>query len=186
MRTFDPSVSLFVRGDDLFASYQASYLEGEPRNGYDPDTKRLTDELVSVLGGPVQAGIEEETPEGADAGEWLSWPLAVVGMKLIRRAFPSLRRTHPWAIVHSGGRATVFGCLCGSTHTTSTDWGGRTRLHVLEWQEEHDDCADELAALVAEGRARLYSRIGYVGHVLISMPVIQEQAPEKSESQDPL
>jgi hypothetical protein len=48
--------------------------------------------------------------------------------------------------VRSGGRATVFACLCGSVHTASTDWRGRHAQHVREWEREHEGCAAELVA----------------------------------------
>lgn len=62
----------------------------------------------------------------------------------------SHRRTGVTAIIHSGGKRTVFGCLCGSRHTTSTDWDGRNAKHVVEWQEQHEgDCAFLFQRLVA-------------------------------------
>ena len=67
-------------------------------------------------------------------------------METIRRAFPVLRRTNPTAIIHNGGARTIFGCLCGSTHTTSTDWKGRDASHVWQWRIEHADCGDRIAA----------------------------------------
>lgn len=51
-------------------------------------------------------------------------------IKIIRDKFPTLRRTSSTAIVRSGGRATVFGCLCGSYHTTSTDYRGRAEARL--------------------------------------------------------
>lgn len=66
-------------------------------------------------------------------------------MKFLRSRFPTMRRTRATAIVHSGGRRTIFGCLCGREHTASTDWNGRAAKHVIEWRAEHDDCAIKLA-----------------------------------------
>jgi hypothetical protein len=67
-------------------------------------------------------------------------------MKTIRKAYPEMRRTRATAIVHSGEKRTVFGCLCGAYHTTSTDWNGRNAKHVREWREKHDACAARIAA----------------------------------------
>lgn len=70
----------------------------------------------------------------------------------LRRAFPRLRRTRSTAIIHSGGRQTIFGCLCGAEHTTSTEWHGRDAVHVAVWRQEHEDCAARLAAEYEAGR----------------------------------
>ena len=51
---------------------------------------------------------------------------------------PTLRRTAPTAIVHSGSRQTIFDCLCGSRHTCATDFNGRAAKHVREWQKLHN------------------------------------------------
>jgi len=61
-------------------------------------------------------------------------------MLLIRSKFPKLRRTEPTAIIHSGGNQTIYDCLCGSRHTTSTNWNGRNAKHVKDWKNEHADC----------------------------------------------
>jgi hypothetical protein len=66
-------------------------------------------------------------------------------MTLLRKLFPKMRRTASTAITHSGGRQTIFGCLCGARHTTSTDWNGRNARHVGEWQGEHAKCCITLA-----------------------------------------
>ena len=58
----------------------------------------------------------------------------------------SYRRTGATAITHSGGKQTIFGCLCGSRHTTSTDWYGRSAKHVQDWQEQHETSCGELYA----------------------------------------
>lgn len=55
----------------------------------------------------------------------------------MQRAARALRRTGPTAIEHSGGTQTIFGCICGSRHTASTDWDGRNAKHVKEWQGKH-------------------------------------------------
>ena len=61
----------------------------------------------------------------------------------------SLRRTGATAIIHSGGRQTIFGCLCGSRHTASTDWNGRSALHVTNWQAEHEaSCGSRFARVI--------------------------------------
>jgi len=66
-------------------------------------------------------------------------------MTILRRAFPLMRRSCATAIIHSGGKRTIFGCLCGSQHTTSTDWHGRDAKHVQTWQDEHAECAIKIA-----------------------------------------
>ena len=50
----------------------------------------------------------------------------------------SLRRTGATAIIHSGGKRTIFGCLCGATHTASTEWNGRNAKHVTDWIQQHE------------------------------------------------
>jgi hypothetical protein len=72
-------------------------------------------------------------------------------IQMIRKAFPAMRRTASTAIIHSGGKRTIFGCLCGATHTTSTDWDGRNAKHVREWREQHAACAARIAAELAAG-----------------------------------
>ena len=72
-------------------------------------------------------------------------------MIAIRRAFPRLRRTSATAIIHSGGKQTIFGCLCGAKHTCATDWNGRDSKHVAVWCREHEACADAIAARLAKG-----------------------------------
>jgi hypothetical protein len=62
-------------------------------------------------------------------------------MTTIRKRFPRLRRTAATAIIKSGSRQAIYGCLCGSTHSTSTDYRGRHALHVREWEHAHADCA---------------------------------------------
>ena len=64
----------------------------------------------------------------------------VAALKIWRAAHPLARRTRATAICHNGGAKTVFDCVCGSTHSTSTDWNGREARHVLVWREEHDNC----------------------------------------------
>lgn len=63
----------------------------------------------------------------------------------LKKGWPQLRRTASTAIIHSGGKQTIFGCLCGSRHTCATDWNGRDSKHVQDWQQEHCDCAIHLA-----------------------------------------
>lgn len=72
-------------------------------------------------------------------------------MTILRTNWPALRRTESTAIVHCGGKQTIFGCLCGSRHTTSTDWNGREAKHVQEWQQEHEDCCIDLATRFQKG-----------------------------------
>ncbi len=88
-------------------------------------------------------------------------------MAIIRRIFPSLRRSRPTAIVHSGGKQTVFGCLCGGTHTCATDFGGRDAKHVQEWLSDHADCAERMATIAALPGASLQRRrAGVNGHTI--------------------
>lgn len=69
----------------------------------------------------------------------------------IRKVFPRMRRTAATAIIHSGGKRTIFGCLCGSQHTTSTDWHGRDAKHVQDWRDVHSDCAVKIAERLDAG-----------------------------------
>lgn len=62
----------------------------------------------------------------------------------MKSAACALRRTGATAIEHSGGRQTIFGCLCGSRHTASTDWNGRNAKHVQDWQGQHEASCGEL------------------------------------------
>lgn len=66
--------------------------------------------------------------------------------------YKTIRRSSPTAIVHSGGKQTIFGCVCGATHTTSTDWNGRRAKHVIEWQRRHDESCRELYEAIRDGR----------------------------------
>lgn len=69
---------------------------------------------------------------------------------------PHLRRTRPTAIFHSGGKKTVFDCICGATHSTSTDWNGRNAKHVINWRDKHDNECDPLpAAIEIENKRQL-------------------------------
>ena len=74
-------------------------------------------------------------------------------------ASPSLRRTGPTAIIHSGGTQTIFGCLCGATHTCATDYDGRNSKHVREWRELHDETCDPVPHFLAveKFREEIYS-----------------------------
>ena len=58
----------------------------------------------------------------------------------------SYRRTGATAITHSGGKQTIFGCLCGSRHTASTEWNGRSAKHVQDWHHQHETSCGELYA----------------------------------------
>ena len=62
-------------------------------------------------------------------------------MRIIRSRFPRLRRSGSTAIIKSGSSQAIYGCLCGSTHSTSTGYNGRNALHVREWEHAHADCA---------------------------------------------
>ena len=50
---------------------------------------------------------------------------------------PRLRRTGPTAIIHSGDKQTIFGCLCGAQHTCATNY--RQAHHVADWRDYHDN-----------------------------------------------
>ena len=80
-------------------------------------------------------------------------------MTIIRKRFPMLRRTGSTAIIKSGSRQAIYGCLCGSTHSTSTDYDGRNAKHVREWEHAHADCALHLVnATEIEYRRTYYGR----------------------------
>ena len=64
----------------------------------------------------------------------------VAALAIWRAANPMARRTRATAICHNGGARTVFDCVCGSRHSTSTEWRGRDARHVVEWREAHDNC----------------------------------------------
>jgi len=66
-----------------------------------------------------------------------------------RAANPKARRTRATAIVHNGARQTIYGCVCGSRHSTSTDWNGRNARHVGEWRASHEDCIVAAVAAMA-------------------------------------
>ena len=84
-------------------------------------------------------------------------------MTTIRAAFPVLRRAQAVAIVHSGGKATALGCLCGAVHTCATSSRDKTR-HVQAFRAAHKDCAQDLAERVAQ--AKLVSRTHRAGHLV--------------------
>lgn len=75
----------------------------------------------------------------------------------LKKHWPALRRTASTAIIRSGSRRTIFGCLCGSEHTASTEWNGRDAKHVWEWRAEHGDCAVKLALAHQKGERVLLS-----------------------------
>lgn len=66
--------------------------------------------------------------------------LVRLGMARYRAARPRARRFRPTAIVHNGGRRTVYGCICGDTHSVATNWRNNT-LHLDLWRCDHEDCA---------------------------------------------
>jgi hypothetical protein len=72
---------------------------------------------------------------------------ARTAMAILRDRFPTLRRPSAVAIIHNGGNATVFGCLCGATHSAPTRSRAKAR-HVKDFVAEHAACAGELAARV--------------------------------------
>lgn len=92
------------------------------------------------------------------------------GIARVREVFPRLRRSASTAIVHSGGKQTIFGCLCGSSHTTSTDWNGRAAKHVREWERDHASCALRVAERLSAGLPAKLVRVGAAGR---TMPAVQ-------------
>ncbi len=59
---------------------------------------------------------------------------------------PRSRRTRSTAIIHSGGEQTIYGCVCGATHTAATRYRGTTR-HEREWRHAHRSCMVEAVAV---------------------------------------
>lgn len=72
-------------------------------------------------------------------------------MALLRKAAPLMRREQPTAITRNGGSRTIYGCLCGEQHSTSTEWRGRAALHVREWRSQHAGCCVTLADAYKRG-----------------------------------
>jgi hypothetical protein len=62
------------------------------------------------------------------------------------------RRTSATAIIHSGGKRTICGCVCGARHTTSTDWDGRNARHVVDWKAKHETSCGSVWAEITERR----------------------------------
>jgi hypothetical protein len=96
------------------------------------------EEMLAKIGDP-QAALAKIRKEESEA------------IKIIKASFPKMRRTGSTAIVHSGGKRTIFKCLCGSRHTTSTEWNGRKAKHVTDWQSDHVKCAAVIAAKLQAG-----------------------------------
>ncbi len=151
----------------------------------------LTEALVRaetaglILGKYVDSGADEtsEAAIGLDLSEAQglitidpSLVFVLAPMTTIRAKFPALRRPRSVAIVHSGGRMTVFGCLCGATHTAESSTRGRSAQHVTEFFAAHKGCAKTLAARVVTGQAKLSTRRDSFGRhsVPVSMPVLSE------------
>jgi len=59
-------------------------------------------------------------------------------VRVWRVLHPSARRTSAPAIMHSGGKQTVFECVCGATHTCATSH--RDAKHVTLWRVAHRNC----------------------------------------------
>lgn len=57
-------------------------------------------------------------------------------MSLIRAANPRMRRNRATAIVRNGSLRTVYGCICGESHSCATLYRGAK--HVTEWRHRHD------------------------------------------------
>jgi hypothetical protein len=67
--------------------------------------------------------------------------MAEITLGLIYRIVvnPKARRANSTAIIHSGGRRTIYGCVCGATHTEATDYRGKSK-HYADWRRAHKDC----------------------------------------------
>lgn len=61
----------------------------------------------------------------------------------------TIRRKQPTAIIHSGGKRTIYSCVCGSQHTCATRH--REVKHVADWREEHDETCRELYEQIRNG-----------------------------------
>jgi hypothetical protein len=61
-----------------------------------------------------------------------------------------MRRSKSTAIVHTGSRQTVFGCLCGAQHTVATDY--RRAKHLRDWQDDHEPCIITIAQKIKAGQ----------------------------------
>ena len=90
----------------------------------------------------------------------------------IRAKFPRLRRSGPVAIVHSGQGATVFGCLCGATHSAESSTRGRNARHVTEFFTAHKGCAANLAARL--GMLKFAHKSAREGRVVTTLPILTE------------
>lgn len=62
---------------------------------------------------------------------------------------PRSRRTHSVAITRSGQCRTVYTCVCGAQHTSSSQF--RRAKHVTDFYSSHEGCMR--AALQARGVA---------------------------------
>jgi hypothetical protein len=76
--------------------------------------------------------------------------MTTINLAEIQKSARALRRTSVTAIVHSGGKRTIYGCLCGAQHTCATDY--RKAKHVADWQEEHETSCGYLFARAMERR----------------------------------
>lgn len=68
----------------------------------------------------------------------------MTSLQIYRKLNPRARRTKSTAIIHSGGKQTIFSCVCGARHTCATDY--RQAKHVSEWKNNHKGCLDNWVA----------------------------------------
>lgn len=80
----------------------------------------------------------ENVAQGPD--ELRSVYFANVSLPVLYRLLvdPRARRTHSVAIVHSGSKQTIFGCVCGATHTAAASY--RNAKHVDRFRARHEQC----------------------------------------------
>lgn len=101
-------------------------------------------------------------------------------MRKLKAQFPILRRSHPVAIVHSGAKATVYGCLCGAYTSESTDskiMHGPT-ARVVNFFKEHKSCAARILAGVLPRKYQVVRFVSLAGDqpLTVYMPIIAEGA----------
>lgn len=69
-------------------------------------------------------------------------------LKVVRNDNPKMRRTGATAIEHSGGKQTIFGCVCGARHTAATSY--RDARHVQDWIARHENCLLDVAEQITQ------------------------------------
>jgi len=57
----------------------------------------------------------------------------------LKATHPTLKRSRPVAIIHSGSNQSIVGCLCGAQVSYASKW--KRPKWVLAWIERHNtDC----------------------------------------------